>query len=318
MKFHKKVLVIPLGIAALAVLAVAVLLLATGISRFSDTKGSLDKSKRELTRYYDEDPFPSEDNVLKEQDNVEVQDEWFKSLVNRLRQGQVESDDKSPSLFMGLLGRKRTELMKLGEASGTALDPRFTFGFGRYFAERGELPAPDDVPRLTEQLLVVERLCALLFDEKVTRLEKIAREEFEGAPVASRLAPGTTAGTRPRPRRPGRTRDALRNPDAGLIPKDELCGKYHFMLEFEAREESVWRVLNRLAKHEIFIAVTGVWFTKQGDDIVLSGQERKGGQANPEPFGSYRRERLVCGPQMEKPMVVRVDLDVYKFREPRD
>jgi hypothetical protein len=113
--------------------------------------------------------------------------------------------------------------------------------------------------------------------------------------------------------------------------KDALFAKYHFVVDFSAKEAVLWQVLNRLAASEMFIVVTGVWIEKNKDDVrpaparpeaeapeaAPAGRTApKAGDKAPEAV-TYRRERLVSGPQIEDPMSVRLELDVYKFAETR-
>jgi hypothetical protein len=335
------------GALALALLGVAAYLLYGGISQFARTETSLQKAKQELELHYNRDPFPSPSNVSMEQRNVEEQDDWFRGLMTLLRRGQIESQEKSPSIFVGVLGEKTGKLLKAGKGR---IPEGFAFGFGRYFAkgrELPELPAPGDVPRLTEQLLIVESLCKALFAEQAVRLEAIVRQEFEGGPPGGGAGGGDASagagGGGLSPIRPAGG-DGVAAPapapdaaSAGVLAENALFGRYHFVLDLTARESAVLEVLNRLASMDLFVVVTGVWMQRQGEDVRpppvaapvaapgAGGAEEgaDGGaaatgavaRASAAGVGLYKRDRLVSGPQIEGPLAVRLELDVYKFRE---
>ncbi|NQT92576.1 MAG: hypothetical protein HQ559_07440 [Lentisphaerae bacterium] len=327
MRLPRNVVVLIVAVAVLAALAVAAYLLISGINRFGDIEREVQGSKGTLDGFYGQDPFPSQGNVSRERRNVELLKEWFSRTVGAMGKGQVESDEKSPSLFMGFLGEERARLEEDALAAGTGIPEDFAFGFGRYFQKEGELPAPDDVPRLTEQLQVIGDLCAVVYGAGVKTLSSIAREQFEGAPVAVRRR--TPRPTRPgaRPTRRMRTGSGgIQNPNAGLVDEGESYGKYHFVIECAVMEDGLWKLLNGFARHEMFVVPTGVWLKKAGEDVKMGEVlDRRPGALGREPepdaaprddgFGTYRRQRLVSGPQLEVPMIVRIELDVYKFRK---
>jgi len=315
------------GILAVGVLGVASYLLYSGISEFARTQDSLRNTKMELERYYAQDPFPSPANVAIEARNVASQEDWFTRIMASLRRGQITSSDRSPSIFIRTLDKSKPRLRACAETNGVELAEGCEFGFARYFAG-GERPGPDDVPRLTEQMAIVEELVTVLFEEKVSRLERVQREEFEGAvtvktrPVAGGglrpVRPG--AGLRkPRPSRSGKGGQGALSarPGTGIIEKGALFGRYHFVLEFQAAESTVWRVLNRYASHELFVITTGVWLHKGHEDVKASPPAAPQGDSETPVLGAgaYKRERLVSGPQLEQPMSVTIELDVYKFKE---
>ena len=315
MRLPKKVVVLTVTVAVLVALGVAGYLLVSGIGHFGAIEREFQGSKDTLGRYYRQDPFPSQGNVSRERRNVDLLKEWFDRTASAMAEGQVGSEEKSPSLFTGFLGEERARLER---EAGDAVPEDFAFGFARYFEKGGELPAPDDVPRLTEQLQIVGNLCAVMFDAGVKSLSSVVREEFEGGPVS-------VGRSQVRPGRPTRTRMGdLKNPDAGLIPEGESYGKYHFVIEFAALEENIWKVLNGFAKNRMFIVPTGVWLKKSGVDVKVvehverapgAGRPGEGGAAGDEGLPKYRRQRLVSGPRLETPLGVRIELDVYVFRK---
>ena len=173
----------------------------------------------------------------------------------------------------------------------------------RVWGCRGSLPSPDHVPRLMEQLIIVQNLWQVLCQEGISAVSRIQRDEFEGGLV-------------------GRAGAALaaRIKDAGLIGEDELFARFHFVFEFSAREQALISVLNRLASHKLFIVVTNMDIIKSGPDIrepapVVADEEApqpaEGGEVAAPPV----LQRTVCGRTVEEPMRVTLEIDVYRFRE---
>jgi len=312
--FRKNILLGVFGVLGLAVLGTASYLLHRGISAFSSTQKSLRGAERELTGYYARDPFPSPANVARELRNTEMLQKWFAEMMTALAEGQVTSSERSPSIFVGELGRSQSRMEAAAKSNGVDLADDFAFGFDRYFAAGSELPPPDDVPRLTEQLLLVERLCNLLFGAKVARLVGLTREQFEGGSV-SRPSPAAPSGLRPMPSSlrpltamPAEPSGAPRA-GAGVIPDDGMYGRYNFAVEVIATERVLREILNRLASDELFVVVNALWVRKDQADIKRIPQRDDAKEV------MYKTDRLVSGPQLETPIQIRLDLDVYKFRE---
>jgi hypothetical protein len=294
-----------------ALFVVAAVLLFRGISRFSRTEAEVDTKKRQLRMFYEKEPFPSAENVDLERENVATAQKWFDRLINNLREKQIDPDEtKSPSMFILTLQRKKEKLDGMFPKT-----EELSFGFERYLAETMEPPLPAEVPRLTQQLLIIEELAEVLNKAGVKKVTGIDRELFEGGGAAP-------SGGRPTGRRRGRdSRDRIKNPGAGLIPEGALYGKFHFTVEFEAKEDVLLEALNRLTNRDLFIVPTWVALEKQETDIRtadalenekagLGGKEES--KKDREPF---RDERVVSGPALEEPLKIRLELDVYNFAE---
>ncbi|MGQ9662733.1 MAG: hypothetical protein ACUVWX_10435, partial [Kiritimatiellia bacterium] len=156
------------------------LLLFFRIRQFSTAGAAMNRSLRVLADYYARDPFPSDENVKREKTNVEQLNGWLNELLAALRKGQIEPQGLTPEGFRTLFDKKRNDLRKeAAEARiGLPAGETFAFGFDRYFG--GEMPAPANVPRLAQQLLIIEQLCHILFEARIQDLTAIVREEFEG------------------------------------------------------------------------------------------------------------------------------------------
>jgi len=282
---------------------------------------------------------------------LKIINHWHHELNVALRKGQIDPDSQSPSRFMNLLDEKRRELDEAAQRNGANLPVSFQFGFDRYLATKGTLPNPADVGRLTQQLRMVELLCDGLFESRVTSISVIKRDEFE-APLAG-ASGGTDRSSRSQRFNrggDGTTPDAAGQVNevgqAGLLKPGDLYTTFSFRLEFTAREQALMAFLNRLAKHEPFTVVKTVRTEKAVSDVrtELPAEKRQrdraraaantslvdpmqlllGGGAPAEPAPESvepakpekplsRRERLMCGFDLEQPMRVKVELDVYAF-----
>jgi hypothetical protein len=181
----------------------------------------------------------------------------------------------------------------------------------------GTPPAPQDVARLTQQLMIVQQLTHTLYEAGITELSGIGRQEFEvdakaGSPAAA--APGRRS-------RAAASAVSLNvyEAKAGLIPEGQLYGRWHFSFRLTAKEGALLALMNQLARASLFVVVSDI--EVDGDDsIKASGTEAtsRGGQKNPAevagetPAGPVSRDqRVVCG--RDVPLRVKMEIDVYQF-----
>jgi len=356
MKLDKKNILISLAVLIVVVLlVVAAFLLVRGIMQFNDSEAKLVVAKQRLQELYDKKPFSSQPNVNKEKENVAILNEWFLKLTAVLRKGQIEPVQKSPSTFMSLLQGMKPELIRQANEFSKVVSDDFGFGFERYLDTSSALPEPNDVPRLTQQLTIIEKLCGVLFSEKIEQLSVLQREVFETGPDAGAASPGGSyvakakAGVAPK----------LVNKGAGLLGEEDLYAKLHFIVEFKAMESVVLNIMNKLANHEMFIVVSSVDIKKEGsgldeirsritasvapatsqlrvaapsslsnnadpfDEKPVVADNAKSvspapGEQSTKPVAAEKRDRearIVCGPELEKAMNIKIELDVYRFRE---
>ncbi|NIY14597.1 MAG: hypothetical protein GWM98_06750 [Nitrospinaceae bacterium] len=225
--------------------------------------------------------------------------------------GQLTLEMRRPSQFMRLLGDTRKRLIPMANAEGAeVVDENFAFGFERYLEEGSELPSPVHVPRLAHQLLILDRVCSILFEEGVTKLTTTRREVFEGGPVVSRRRSGA----------------APVQSDAGELKEGDLYARMRFSVDFEARESALVRAIDRLASNELFIVVNSLDCRKVGEDIAMEKIPESGTlNLNPDEEGlevdqlgrlfPSRYERVISGAEAETPMAVTLSFDVYRFAE---
>jgi hypothetical protein len=336
----KNNVVIVISTVVVLVLLGVLAVLLVGVGRLTISQKQLSRLKGEWRQFYQRNPFPSQENVLKEKENNKTILLWFDDLMKTLRVNQIEpGKNKSASLFRDVLVEKRNKMLEL--AAGKVPD-KFGFGFGRYLAG-GAPAAPENVPILTQQLLITEELFHLFLTSNVKEIVSITREEFDAAGGTAEA--GATGSGRSRLRAgaavppPGMTpTPSVVGAKPGTIEGDALYGRLHFVFEFKAKESVVWEVLNRLAACNMIVVVTSVQMDSEGEDVVKLGvptSAEKGAGVVPEAEVESgkdvpkvraktdlkekeripsRRERLVCGQAKALPMKVRMEMDVYRFR----
>jgi len=325
MKARKKVILI-VGLCVVSLLfAGSAILLFRGIKLFGAEEKKLTRSKGELETFYRKNPFPSRKNVLCEGENARITEDWMKKLMRELMKGHIEAGKPSPSKFKSLFSRKKNSFMEMAIKSGTAVNEGFAFGFTRYAG--GVLPAPEDVPVLTKQLVIIEKLFTFLCEEKVKEVISIEREVFETDLAArdTRTSARSSAGRTRRSRGSRRTVRKQTPSPAGqgesVVDAKDLYSKLHFIFVFKAKETAIMNILNLLASDDMFVVVTSVNVSKEEADVLAGGavkvSEEDEVDTKPERDAAVqptRMERMVAGLELEVPKKVYLELDVYSFK----
>ena len=313
---HKRTILIAVGCVILIVFFTSVFMLWRKISDYKKTDSELQTVLTEQLRLLARNPFPSPENILQEQDNLELIRLEFAELSEVLRSGQVEPVQQAPAAFNAQFWKVKGDLMAQAKEKGVAIPADFAFGFLRHMT--GFLPDHPDVPRLTQQLTIVQELCKVFYEARITGLHDLSREEFEGG--------GTSAGGAGKIITLNNAGGGSANPlvkEAGIIPEGGLFGKMHFVFRFSAREAVLRDVLNRLADHRMFIVVTRLEL-ESGETTITKKQPLPGvdPQAVDETTGAVvkdaaksltREDRIVCGSR-DTPVAVTLEVDVYRFR----
>ena len=324
MKKEKMLLIAAASIGGIFFL-VAAILLYESVSNFHDLEAKLASKKERLNSYYTEDPFPSRENVKAENANVQTVVQWGNELIKRLSDSNITSTDSSPSLFKKRLGITGSILRQKALKRNTALPENFSFGFSAYSQEMR--PNPDDVPRLTEQLKITKKLCEILLTNCVNSITSITRDEFEKKQSSNNEVTSERSGRRRSSRRQSRAPNSTPSSspeksvsNAGIIKDGKLHTKYHFVLDFIGSSSSLLAVLNDLASSDMFAVVTSVRVKK---DIPVLMPELTSKvdetETNPDQPLLHAPERpvqiRVCGSEMELPIEIHIEVNVYKFRE---
>jgi hypothetical protein len=292
-----KTVVIGVGIVLLVLVSVAGFFLYRGIAHFARSEKELAAARQDLDRLYSRDPFPSAENVAQERQNLEALSAEFSNFVERLSVGQMEPQDRSPREFMDVFWKTQQALMADARRHRVLLPDNFLFGFDAYGA--GKPPESNNVPRLTQQLGVITNLCNVLYEAGVTDISALTREPFDTSAAGADPAAEAAAG-------------------AGLFAPNSLHAKMRFGLEFRASEAAVIAVLNRFANSALFVVVAEVQMAADGAGVTLAGRALS--EAPPRARSvaatedsAAKKDRIVAG--TERPMKVRMAVDVYRFRK---
>jgi len=319
-------------------------LLVRNIMQYREKEQDFNRLRSRLTQLYRSEVFPSDENVALERENREQLETWFERLITKLGEENISRADRSPPQFVERLELSRNTLRRQANRSRIRLPDAgtdFAFGFERY-AGTGLLPSLEDVPRLTEQLIIVTRLVRLMYESEITALSAIRRDVFEEETAAeeprSREPASGRRGAAPvRGRTPDRTR-AVRSPrQPGVLGAEDMFATYRFVFEFSAREEALTKLLNALAANPMYTVVRTIRLRKDVPSMVPTQAEGTGADRRPQSsetdvsflFGGGEEatqepgaaptpllgtSRPVSGIEMETPMQVRLEVDVYKFR----
>ncbi len=335
-----------IGVGVILLLAATGMLLRS-IMQYREQEQAFSRLRSQLSQLYRAEVFPSEDNVALERENREQLDVWFENLLEHLGEGNIIRDDRSPSQFRGLLEQTHNTLRERAARARVRLPDResdFAFGFERY-AGTGLLPSPEDVPRLTEQLIITTSLSRMMYESEISALRSIRRDVFEAetAQEPRDTAPARRGATPARRGSDRREAQVAPRGDPGIIEEGDMFATYRFVIEFEAREEALARFLNALASNPLYTVVRTIRMRKDVPSMIAIHTEGAAAEASsresPESdvsflFGTQdddadsaesspdaeRRgpvlgdSQPVSGIQMETPMQVRLVVDVYKFR----
>jgi hypothetical protein len=318
MQSRRKAWIVILAVFLALLLAGAATLVVRGFLQLQEVDRKLQGASETLTSLFAQNPFPSSGNLRVERENIGIISRELMKLQQAMAAGQIEPAAQSPAKCITQFWETRNaQLARAGNT--TRVDKGFDFGFGRHM--KGDLPSIQDVPRITQQLKIVEALCDILFAAKISALTGFSREEFESE-VASATAPGKPGAA---PLKAGNevvVKNTV-NAMAGLVPPGQLYGSWHFALQFTARESALVKVLNGLSRSPVFAVVTRM--EVKGDEKVFDRKEAEAiaARSAENPEGGNAREasksrdaRVVCG--RDALLNVRLELDVYQFAKPQE
>ena len=338
----------PQIILAIAGGLVGVVLLSVGystigsVSAASDSAEKLEKMQRDYSRVFKTaNPFPNEENKEILEKNLEQAREWEKKLLTIIREGEYKPESKQTNA--GYFSNKRQEMIERltttapkGPDGKSVAVEGLTFGFDKY--KDGAPASKNDVPRLMEQLTLIDGLVQLLYDAEIDRLKAVRREEFEDtASEGDEDEEATTRRSSRRSSRGGRSNQTATNSggsvaiepfEEGVVPAE----RQRFEFVFDARQDSLMKVLNAIGTMEPYTIVSKLSFTKAGEDYRPPVDEKKEEKrasrrnrtdelsettqtpiiVNVRPPG--RTSRLVSGKLREAPVTVSMTVDVFKFK----
>ena len=304
-------------IVGVAVAVAALLLLGGGwhlsrsLKAMHAARESRDGAFSRLQGLYQADPFPSAANVTLVRADTAAIHGAYTNMAAAMHAGAVTNENLSDSQFLRELQQAVNSLRATAPivAGARVVPDSFAFGFDRYLTAGGGLPALKDVPLLCKQLRLVERLTREIYAAQVTSLVAIRREEFE-APAAGEAA-ADDEGSRKRRDRRGAA------PAAGPA-RASAAGPYrtqHFTLELTGSKPALIDLLNRLARIDTFVVVGEVEMRKTAEDIRTPPAEAAAAEGGKAIEDLPHEKRLVTGPDIDPPLSIRIELDVYSFEE---
>lgn len=288
---------------------------------------ALDALTARLQQLFRRDPFPAKANVYKEAENLKDVIDRYNELNELLRVGQVNLQPMEAADFMQFLEKSMRKLRDRLQNARIKFPEKYAFGFDKYAG--GQLPASGDIPRLVQQLKIIEAFCDILQEASITELVAIERDNFEQAARGADAAVGRRgmppSGT---PGAPGTP--AMPSPEnAAFLPGEgKLMASQHFKIVVKAKENAVIAMLNLLASQPMFMVVTRIEMNNPIQEynagspvsapaVVTRAPGTPGTPGTPGASGtpgiteSTARERQVVLGREE--LDVKLDLDVYQF-----
>lgn len=296
MNFKKhKGLIIAGGIILVFLLG-SLALLRSSWAKYNRSKGELQKLIRNLDKLQKRSPFPSQANVDAERENLMQTAEALMVLNNALRSGQVEPQKMESAEFMPLLERTLGSLSERFRLADIDIPPGFLFGFERY-AREGTLPEDAHIPGLVQQLRIMEQLCNIVIDSKISSLQSIVRDEFEDKPDSGSEGLPDRSVRDPR-------RSAAQTQQPATLSDFELYSRpTHFTLAFKARESSSFDVINRLAADPMFCVISYVELDNERQNVPDI-------KASPALDEAGKVSEVIIG---REEVLVKLELDIYRF-----
>ena len=321
-----KIILAGLLVAMIVLLAAGGYFLARSAAAAREAREQRDAAFSRLAALFQANPFPDAANAARMNNHVQLLGQMRAAMTNALSRRDVPLSDLSPSRFIQELQtalRDRLQAKAPIVEGGRVISDGFAFGFDRYVAANAPMPAEADVPRLAQQLVMVEHLVGEVYASQVSALRSIGREEFELAEGAAAPEAGSA-----------RPRSHARSNASGLYRSQR------FKLVVEGRQSTIGDLINRLAAMQLFVVVQDVEMRKQGEDLrppqVAAPAAPAPGSPSASLFGSPApaaaapaaaaaanaekpvsdlppSQRLVSGREIDPLIEARIELDVYNF-----
>jgi hypothetical protein len=322
MKRHQIVMAVCGGLmAVLCVAACWLLWSAISVKRAAAEERNM--NYEELQQIYRAKVFPIDANIGRVRDDQKALEEWLVAASNLLRKGEMVIDKRTPPIFKQVLQRSVRELSDHpGAAGGKIVGQNFYFGFDRYLGQSDSLPEQEHVDRLSFQLGVIETVCKELYAANILELKSVAREAFDGGATVAQAADAGAATPRRRRRDTSRS-DAPQQPvqSAAAAAGGEYYTKERFTFEFVTRPAAFVEVLNRLSALDLFVVVAEVDLRKTSDPLKAAegaaaragGRDGAAAETPVDPATLTHAQRIVSDPELEPPVNVKLEIDVYSF-----
>lgn len=302
------------GIVVLAACLTMGYFLVKAVSERNEALNGRNNSREQLNSIHRAKVFPSDENIAllkKDQQNLE---EWWQDATGKLSRTSLDFTRQTPLAFKETLQDTVRTLAAApgGGAQGRMVRPDFYFGFSEYLGQSEILPPEEYVDQLAEQLAIIKAICEELYAAQIVSLTDVKREVKEEAQAGQDGAERAT-GTR----RTRRGRGTSAAPEVAVAaPGAEYFSSQRFMFEFRARPAAFITALNNLAKMGLFCTVATV-DVHRDKDLLHDFQQQKGSkkeaQAEVELAAKTHGERIKTDPELEPPLTVKLEIDVYKF-----
>lgn len=321
---RNKIALIAAAVVAAALLAAGGVILGRSLDEVGNARQAREASLRSLKSLYEAKPFPSMDNARRVEREVEGLAAMRGTMTNALSAYDVPRPALSPSRFIQELQTALRDRLvaKAPIVEGVrAVPENFAFGFGSYMAPGAPMPRESDVPRLAQQLAMVEALVSEVYASQIGRLIRLERDEFD-MPETGTAAEGTGRLRR------SRTTAAAATAPEGLV-RTRFYSAERFTLEVSGRQSTIGSLLNRLAAGRLFVIVTDVSLVKSGEDLrpPQAPEAAPGLAATPGPAATEAAvtvptgvsklppsQRLVSGPRIDTPLRAVIELQICNFK----
>lgn len=326
------------GVVGVVILAVGYLTIVT-MGAASESAEKLEKMQNDYTRIFKTaDPFPNAENKEILEANLDKARKWEKTLLDIIRKGEYvpESKQKTPGYFSNkrqeMIERLTKNAPKGPDGKSVAVEG-LTFGFDKY--KDGTPASKNDVPRLMEQLTLIDNLVQLLYDAEIDRLKAVRREEFEDAAIGEEEEENSSS--RRSSRRSSRSRSASSTTTnsggpVAIEPYEQgvvETKRQRFEFVFDARQDAFMTVLNEIGTMEPYAMVSKLSFVKASEDyrppVDEKKEDKKSRRSRDEELEQEqksliinvrppsRTSRLVSGELREAPITVTMTVDVFTF-----
>ena len=272
-----------------------------------------------VERIYNAKVFPNDETIVRVKEDEKAIDNWLQAASKLVHAGDLAIEPKSPTGFKQSLQATVRELSSLsGSVNGKIVPSGFHFGFDKFLGESDSLPASEHVAILDRQLVIIDRLCHELHAAKVLEIKAVQRETFDVVsqdPAEQRREPTTSR------RRRSRDADEATPKKQTVTPESQLFSKQRFSFEFIARPAAFIHALNRLAAVDLFVVVAEVEFKKTSDPFARQETLKRGDTSATDnepvqkidPARVPHAQRIVTDPDLDAPVSVKIDVDVYSF-----
>ena len=316
MKLHQIILVV-CGVLMAAVCLGAGWFLISAMVAKNAAAEERNQKYDELKGIYNAKVFPNTENIARVSEDQKALEAWLVTASNVVHKGELQVEQKTPTGFkQSLQATVRKLSSQPGAVNGKVVAAGFNFGFDKYLGTSDSLPASEHVERLTQQLTIIELLCKELYAANILSLATVTRETFDE--VGTEQKPQEDTGRRRKKNADKTSARATQSPMATGGSESEFFTKQRFTFEFNARPTAFINALNRLAAMGLFVVVAETEFRKTEDSLgKRTGKHKKeaakDGAAEVDPATLTHIERIVTDPELEPPVSVKLDIDVYSF-----